>query len=248
MARGATATGTTRNALARHFLPRALSLSSRKVEKLRALEVAANRAPGDAYKQFQFVRELGRSHPELVVQRAKDPRYAMSDAIHGELLKAQASLGQFSTPGAGAGFGAGASGQQLGSIFDAAAAPAAASSASSMAKGITPREPVYVSMVEASFKTQVWRTVRTMIGLFLLVSAVGVVMDERGALGGKGGLGNSNTVEPVTSDKTFADICGVEEALGELRDDCQDKGALTRWLTDYLKKEDAKLRTIVIFA
>jgi ATP-dependent metalloprotease len=246
MLRGALTVGL-RNRIARGVLRRCQSgsfgggVGARQMEKLRKLEQAANSAPQDARRQLTFYRELNRSHPQLVAQRISGGRFASNDGVMTELVKAQAAMGQYGVGGSGMdGMAAAAAAQQQqqqqqqqqyaggyggGGAFAAgthSAAPAAggaAAAAASYGQGATPAAPLYVSAVEASFKTQMWRTVRYCAGLFLLVSALGVVLEDRGMGGKAGGLGGgAGGPQPVTSDKTFADIRGVDEPLADLRE------------------------------
>jgi len=74
---------------------------------------------------------------------------------------------------------------------------------------------LHVSMVEAGWKTQMWRTLRALGIAFLFVSAFGVLTDERGM---PGKITGSKVQEAITSDKTFADILGCDEAKAELKE------------------------------
>jgi hypothetical protein len=46
--------------------------------------------------------------------------------------------------------------------------------------GGAPNEPLYVATQEVTWKTQAWRFVRNGVSLFLLLSFVGAIMDEKG--------------------------------------------------------------------
>ena len=82
--------------------------------------------------------------------------------------------------------------------------------------GGTPEAPVHVSMVEAGWKTQVWRTVRLVAVAFVLMSAFGALMDDKGF---SSRLGLSSAVHTAeTSDKRFSDVVGMDEAKGELEE------------------------------
>ena len=49
--------------------------------------------------------------------------------------------------------------------------------------GGSPNEPLFVATQEATWKTQAWRFVRNGVSLFLLLSFVGAIMDEKGSCG-----------------------------------------------------------------
>jgi ATP-dependent metalloprotease len=79
--------------------------------------------------------------------------------------------------------------------------------------------PLYTQMLEPTFKTQLWRTVRTLGTAFIVFSAIGALMDEKGGGLTRGMLGGSSEPKPSTESTTrFADVCGVDEAKGELEE------------------------------
>lgn len=91
----------------------------------------------------------------------------------------------------------------------------AAGSAAAGAAGAQPNDPVYVSMVEGSFKSNMWKTLRTLGVAFLVVSALGAILDERvGRIGGS----TSKVMGPSGSDKRFSDVKGAQEAKEELEE------------------------------
>lgn len=107
--------------------------------------------------------------------------------------------------------------------FDAAAAGApmaplgrvATAVAGTGAQGVTANDPVYVSMVEGSFKSNFWKTLRTLGVAFLVVSALGAILDEKvGRIGGS----TSKVMGPTGSDKRFSDVKGAQEAKEELEE------------------------------
>jgi ATP-dependent metalloprotease len=102
--------------------------------------------------------------------------------------------------------------------FDAGSAMAPlgrVAAAGAGAQGVTANDPVYVSMVEGSFKSNFWKTLRTLGVAFLVVSALGAILDEKvGRLGGS----TSKVVGPTGSDKRFSDVKGAQEAKEELEE------------------------------
>lgn len=85
--------------------------------------------------------------------------------------------------------------------------------------GGTPNEPLYIATQEASWKTQAWRFLRNGVSLFLLLSFVGAVMDEKGGGGLASRMGMGSVVHQAEdSDKTFGDVVGIDEAKAELEE------------------------------
>lgn len=92
-------------------------------------------------------------------------------------------------------------------------APAVATGAAG-AQGVTAQDPVYVSMVEGSFKNNMWKTLRTLGVAFLVVSALGAILDEKvGKIGGATKISSASG-----SDKRFSDVKGASEAKEELEE------------------------------
>lgn len=56
--------------------------------RLERLETAADQKPGDALAQAEFLRELGKTHPSLVVQRVESEQFASNEAVFKEYVKA----------------------------------------------------------------------------------------------------------------------------------------------------------------
>jgi ATP-dependent metalloprotease len=123
--------------------------------------------------------------------------------------------------GAGAGAGSGY-GSSYGAAGAHSALPFAAGGAAAAAAGEaigTATRPLYMQMLEPTFKAQLWRTVRTLGTAFVVLSAIGAVMDEKGGGLTRGMLGGGGEPKPSTEGTTrFADVCGVDEAKGELEE------------------------------
>ena len=82
--------------------------------------------------------------------------------------------------------------------------------------------PLKVSVVQgpnSAFKSQLWRTLRVLGATFIIVTAIGAVLDDKG-LGGRlpGSGSGSNVKESTSSDKKFNDVVGVDEAKDELKE------------------------------
>lgn len=91
---------------------------------------------------------------------------------------------------------------------------ASTASGSQAAHGLSPQDPVYVSMVEGSFKSNMWKFIRTLGIAFFVVSAVGSILDEKiGKIGG-----SSKIMGATGSDKRFSDVKGANEAKEELEE------------------------------
>ena len=77
-------------------------------------------------------------------------------------------------------------------------------------------EPLVVSLAEPTFRAQLWKTVRTLGTVFLLMSGLGALMEERGL---SRGIGLQQEVQPEEGSKNtkrFDDVKGCDEAKDEL--------------------------------
>ena len=216
-------------------------------QKLKALEMEANQAAGDPQKQYRFLKELGRSYPEAVIQRYEAGQFALNEGCTKEYLKALAKAGKLDTTplqpilqplvGGGAA-GAGAEGAAMGGAEHAAAAagyhaahshghhlgaagvgamggPHPMAAAAAMG-GYDPSQPLYVTMVEPGFKQQLWRTFRFALFVFLVISGLSAVFDDRGISSKL--MMSTNLHMAESSDKRFSDVMGVDEAKQELEE------------------------------
>jgi ATP-dependent metalloprotease len=88
--------------------------------------------------------------------------------------------------------------------------------------------PVMVKLVQPDAKEQASRFLRGLIPIALLLGGTYYIMNQQmpGGIGGKSGKGGSGMfgmmapreLEPQTSDKTFDDVCGCDEAKAELQE------------------------------
>ena len=82
--------------------------------------------------------------------------------------------------------------------------------------GSSPKDPLYISQLEPSFRSQLWSLVKSAVGLFLLLSFAGSLIDDKGG-GIASRMGSGNIVHQAEkSDKSFDDVVGVDEAKQEL--------------------------------
>lgn len=63
---------------------------------------------------------------------------------------------------------------------------------------------------EPTFGSQVWRTLRTLGGAFILVTCLGTLMDDKGLT--KSFMNNPDLKPQLVSNTKFADVKGVDEA------------------------------------
>ena len=197
-------------------------------QKLKALEMEANQAAADANKQYRFLKELGRSYPEAVITRYEAGKFAVNEGVTKEYLKALAKVGKLDRmplqpilqPLVG-GSAAGAGAEVAGGGREAAAgmAPIGGMSmapASAALGGYDPSQPLYVTMVEPGFKQQLWRTFRFALFIFLAISGLSALFDDRGISSKL--MMSTNLHMAESSDKRFSDVMGVDEAKQELEE------------------------------
>ncbi|KAL3669621.1 hypothetical protein V7S43_005006 [Phytophthora oleae] len=188
-----------------------------KLKQLKSLEQAANANPEDPYAQLRFLQELNRNnYPALVVRRVEENRFALDDAVQKEYIKALVKTGRLDTvdlpqlaqPAEASYNAAAGAARQFGGLA------AASSSVARGGQGLSAHDPMYVSMVEGSFKSNMWKTLRTLGVAFLVVSALGAMLDEK-----VGKIGSASKVMgPTGSDKRFSDVKGATEAKHELEE------------------------------
>lgn len=81
----------------------------------------------------------------------------------------------------------------------------------------TAAKPLVMSFAEPSFSNQLWRTLRTIIGVFIMVTCLGTLLDDKGIMSKS--LLNNPELKPQTDSNTrFDDVKGVDEAKHELEE------------------------------
>eukprot|EP00600_Ochromonadales_sp_CCMP1393_P004562 CAMPEP_0174969612 /NCGR_PEP_ID=MMETSP0004_2-20121128/8872_1 /TAXON_ID=420556 /ORGANISM="Ochromonas sp., Strain CCMP1393" /LENGTH=724 /DNA_ID=CAMNT_0016219147 /DNA_START=355 /DNA_END=2529 /DNA_ORIENTATION=+ len=97
----------------------------------------------------------------------------------------------------------------------------------SFGAGSSPTDPLYVTRQDSNWKSQAWSTVRSLLFFFFLASFAGTFFDEArpngGPAGAGGGIGarlgmGSVVHRAETSDRTFDDVVGIDEAKGDLQE------------------------------
>lgn len=194
-----------------------------RMRHLKTLEQDANMQPDDAFRQLRFLQELNKQYPALVIRRVEEGRFAVDEAIQKEYIKALVKTGGIdaldmkevlAATQRFAGDNNYSTYSNAGASSSFARAMGGAAAASSASQGVSPNDPVYVSMVEGSFKNNMWRTLRTLGVAFIVVSALGAIFDEK-----VGRVGSASKVMGATgSDKRFSDVKGAQEAKEELEE------------------------------
>ncbi|EWM27565.1 atp-dependent zinc metalloprotease ftsh mitochondrial-like protein [Nannochloropsis gaditana] len=207
-------------------------------QKLKSLEMEANQGAMDANKQYRFLKELGKSYPEAVITRYEGGRFAVNEGVTKEYLKALAKVGKLDsmplrpllqpmvaggTEGGGR-VAAGVEGgrEALGAAAGVGGPATSVGAGSSMAPaasalgGYDPSQPLYVTMVEPGFKQQLWRTFRFTLFVFLVISGLSAMIDDKGISSKL--MMSTNLHMAESSDKRFSDVMGVDEAKQELEE------------------------------
>ena len=200
-----------------------------KLVNLRKLQDAVDGTTDDA-KKLEYIRALVAYSPRTAMQQIErgweSGKLPVNDSLLKEYLKCAAELkkldsvnvaglmalvqrqGELGAGGTAAGAGGvGGTGAGIGPLVSLLGA------GQRFSAGGTPNEPLYVATQEASWKTQAWRFVRNGLSLFLVLSFVGAIMDERGGGGLSSRMGMGSAVHQAEeSDKSFKDVVGIDEA------------------------------------
>lgn len=213
------------------------SSSSRSFQKRSYNSLRGEEIPHDPHDQASFLRDLNRrGDTEAVIRHYEGGRIVSSEATLGEYVKALARADRLDNSSlirtlqqgvqvATAGGIAGAAGvrSQAGSMYGAAegamgniARQFTGSNAAASALLGTSKNPLYMMQAEPTVRSQIWRTVRTLAVMFVIISGLGALMEERGL---SRGILNSPDMRPQLDGKTkFADVKGVDEAKAELEE------------------------------
>nr|CCA18918.1 predicted protein putative [Albugo laibachii Nc14] len=188
-----------------------------KLKELKSLEHDANLHPEDSFRQFRFLQQLNKHYPALVIRWVEANQVAIDENVQKEYIKALVKTGrienvdihQLTNSAKSA-----SSNYANGSKSATTKAQISSASGSQAAHGLSPQDPVYVSMVEGSFRSNMWKFIRTLGIAFFVVSAVGSILDEKiGKIGG-----SSKIMGATGSDKRFSDVKGANEAKEELEE------------------------------
>eukprot|EP00939_MAST-03C_sp_MAST-3C-sp1_P003419 g3419.t1 len=184
------------------------------LKHLQRLERQANSSPQAAGVQAQYLKALNNVKPSEVVRRVESGIFASSTETAAEYVAALSKV---------RGTMHGLRGGAANDGGSRAAAAAAAVGESNGGWGLSDERPIHVMMSPPTLRQQIWRTVRSVLGLFLLFSFVGVALEDRGGSGGgigrAMGMGLGKEPTPVMStDKTFDDVKGAAEAKNDLKE------------------------------
>ncbi|CCI45147.1 hypothetical protein ABG067_005493 [Albugo candida] len=187
-----------------------------KMKELKSLEHDANLHPEDSFRQFRFLQQLNKHYPALVIRWVEGNQIAVDENVQKEYIKALVKTGRIENVDIHQLTNSvkNASSTSSNSVTAATKLQASTASGSQAAHGLSPQDPVYVSMVEGSFKSNMWKFIRTLGIAFFVVSAVGSILDEKiGKIGG-----SSKIMGATGSDKRFSDVKGANEAKEELEE------------------------------
>mmetsp|Transcript_18773 Transcript_18773/g.18093 ORF Transcript_18773/g.18093 Transcript_18773/m.18093 type:complete len:812 (-) Transcript_18773:205-2640(-) len=86
--------------------------------------------------------------------------------------------------------------------------------------GNSPQDPMFIAAQEPSWRSRGFNLLKSVAGIFLVLSFAGAILDEKGGAGSiSSRLGMSSIVrQSEESDKSFADVVGIDEAKGELEE------------------------------
>lgn len=201
-------------------------------QKLKSLEMEANQASADPNKQYRFLKELGKSYPEAVINRYEGGAgklFAVNEGVTKEYLKALAKVGKLDSmplqpllqPLVAAAAAEGHGGRDGGregmmSAGQYGGGGMGMPPAGAALGGYDPAQPLYVTMVEPGFKQQLWKTFRFALFVFLVISGLSAVIDDKGISSKL--MMSTNLHMAESSDKRFEDVMGVDEAKQELEE------------------------------
>jgi ATP-dependent metalloprotease len=218
-----------------------------QLSQLKRLERTANSRPDDSNLQYDFVSELSKVDPNVVVERYSMNEYAMDERLAYLYLKAMQSTSNYasfnmekfvnrlatSNPTleqhiselleknkvlAKAG--------QVAALLGVLSNPTISGyimspgTAGTFARGIDPKSPLYVQLQgnSSSMQMKLIGMVGSVLTAFIIVSALSALVDEKG-VGRAMGMGSSKHIQEAEGSKIkFSDVKGVSEAKAELEE------------------------------
>ena len=218
---------------------RGLMSSVSNLKRLRRLEDAANRTPGEPARQQDLMAACNQhGQSQVAIRRYESGSYASDDAVYREYIRALALTNQLSRlpvsqMGSGSPYGmasAAMRGEGLREAFPSSASAMGAGAAmggggaatmgagggggGGMGMG-TLEMPLHVQYTEST-RMQLLRILQRVVFFGLAAGALMMLVDEKSL---PKGLGLTNDVQPVTgSPKRFSDVVGVDEAKADLQE------------------------------
>eukprot|EP00850_Spirogloea_muscicola_P005590 SM000026S08839 [mRNA] locus=s26:28831:31716:+ [translate_table: standard] len=197
--------------------------SLRRVEQL---ERDLNRFEVEPERQAQLMAEISQYQPEVVVRWYESrPQVQSNSAALAEYIKALVKLDRLDnasllrTLQRGVMVGGYRPEAGFAPAAPAAPTPSYLGGVGTMTKeGVlgSPTAPIHMVTAEGSFRSQAWRTFRSLAVGFLFLSALGALLEDRGITKG---LGLNEEVQPSMESTTkFSDVKGVDEAKAELEE------------------------------
>jgi ATP-dependent metalloprotease len=211
--------------------------SSINKKKLEQLQEVLERNPTDEHSLLEYVRAMNSvdagNAAKFIENGWLNGNLPINEVFMKEYLKAASTLGKVDTLNVTALLGM--IQKQKGGAHSTAVTSSTGSRSADLAAILkesklppsqfghrgTNEQPVVVTFAEAGWKSQFWKLVRHGVTLFVIVSMIGMFLDEKGPTGGLGktlGLGGSAVHIVEKPDKTFDDVVGIEEAKTDLQE------------------------------
>mmetsp|Transcript_12529 Transcript_12529/g.17127 ORF Transcript_12529/g.17127 Transcript_12529/m.17127 type:complete len:645 (+) Transcript_12529:84-2018(+) len=110
--------------------------------------------------------------------------------------------------------------KDMSQFFVSAGAASSKGSASMFSAGSSPEQPLHIARPQLSWKQWTLSLAKFTIGLFVIASFFGTIVDEKGPAGSiSARMGMSSVVHTAeNSDKSFNDVVGIDEAKAELQE------------------------------
>lgn len=222
-----------------HAARRSLAYNTRDLDRLYD---EAEEEPHNAEKQATFLGALVEVEPDDVIQRVESKLYTLDEECVKHYLAALVKTGRIknrdlttlisdlegvapgitrksqtfnlmASPNASYSSARDSRGERSHAFADASGGFSSSGGGSGGEKRGSYESPVFVQMAEPSFMSQVWRFIRTVVIILLIVSATSQILEDRNM----GGF-SQHEVKPetVTNPVKFDDVQGADEAKQEL--------------------------------